>query len=223
MDSKIFEKNIEHLGKEGAQKFSELNIAIVGAGGLGTPVVQNLLSLGVKKITIFDKDKLELSNLNRQFMFGEADIGKYKASLLFEKIKDRFYNLQISYKIEEINKETINNLDNFDYIFDCCDNFKTKFLLNDYSVENDKILVHAGVNRNHGQVLIVEGNRGLNLRNIIPETPEESKTVNVAPNVMLTAALATNEFMKHVTNQYSPRIHFFKSTEDGIRINKVKI
>ena len=118
---------------------NKADVLIVGAGGLGSPIAFYLTALGIGKIGIVDKDKVELSNLARQIIFSNNDIKKNKSSVVIEKLK----KINPDTKFIAFNKKlTIKNIDqiakNFNLIVDGSDNFRTRFLINDYCLKNRK-------------------------------------------------------------------------------------
>ncbi len=126
---------LKNIGIVGQKKILNAKILIIGAGGLGCPVIDNLTRSGVKNITIADDDKVSLSNLHRQIMFTARDIGKYKVNILKKKISK--INKKVKVKIYR-NKADEKNLGKilkqYDVIVDGTDNFKAKFLLNKFSL-----------------------------------------------------------------------------------------
>ena len=126
---------------------------IIGAGGLGCPIADYLSRAGVGTIGIADFDKINLSNIHRQNLYNSKDIGKYKVDVVKEKIKSinpftktKTYKKKISYK-------NLNNIiKSFDIIVDGSDNFRTKFLLNKYSIKYKKILIVGAISKFDGHV-----------------------------------------------------------------------
>ncbi len=142
-------RQLELFGETGQKKLSETKVAVIGAGGLGSPVITYLLRAGVTNICVFDRDIVEESNLNRQFLYSEHDIGKKKATVLREKLNIKAYDLHI-------NKSNIHQLDGFSIIAECSDNAKTKLMLNDYAVSNNKYLSLGSVGDYYGFQLNIE-------------------------------------------------------------------
>ena len=113
------------------KKISNSSILVVGCGGLGTSVSQYLAMSGIGKITLIDDDSVSLSNLNRQTLFMESDIGKKKSLILSERLR----KINPTAKIEPLDlriedKNIIKIFKNFKMIIDCSDNFKTRYLIN---------------------------------------------------------------------------------------------
>ena len=144
---------LKNIGAVGQQKILKSKVLIVGSGGLGCPVADALCRAGVGTIGIMDNDKVSLSNIHRQSFFTSKDIGKLKVKILKERIK--LINPETK---TVIFKEKITNLNikkifkNFDIIVDGSDNFKTKFLLNEYSLEYKKILIVGAISKFDGHI-----------------------------------------------------------------------
>ena len=144
---------LKNIGIIGQKKILSSKVLIVGAGGLGSPVAEFLSRAGVGKIGIVDNDSVVLSNLHRQSLYLMKDIGKSKVKIAKEKIKKINTNIKIkTYKIRlnHINFKKIIN--DYDYIVDGSDNFKTKFLLNDFSLKFKKTLITGAISKFDGHV-----------------------------------------------------------------------
>jgi adenylyltransferase/sulfurtransferase len=144
---------LKDVGVIGQKAICNSKVLIVGAGGLGCPIADYLSRAGVGTIGIADFDKISLSNIHRQSLYDSNDIGKFKVDVLKKKInlinpltKIKSFNKKIT------NKNLKNILKNFDIIVDGSDNFKTKFLLNSYSIKYRKILIVGAINKFDGHV-----------------------------------------------------------------------
>ena len=128
---------LKKIGVAGQKKLLRSNVLIVGAGGLGSPIAIYLAALGIGTIGIVDKDNVEISNLSRQIIFATNDIKKSKSLAAINKLRKinpdirlRSFNKKLSIKnISQIAK-------NFDLIVDGSDNFRTRFLINNYCLKN---------------------------------------------------------------------------------------
>lgn len=123
------------ITSEEQQMFSKKKIAIIGLGAIGSPLAVLLIRLGVKNITIVDRDFVELLNLQRQ-SYTEKDIGKPKAEALKKHLRDIDSSAKITALVNDIDKETIKMLKNHDLVLDGTDNMETRFLLNDFCMKN---------------------------------------------------------------------------------------
>ncbi len=165
---------LKKIGTIGQKKLLESSVLIVGAGGLGSPVAIYLTALGVGKIGIADKDKVEISNLPRQIIFSTDDINKSKSLIAIKKLKKINPDLKfISYN-KKLTKKNINKIaKNFDIIVDGSDNFRTRFLINDYCLQTKKILVSGAISKFDGQVYSFNFSKKKSpcLRCFIPKLP----------------------------------------------------
>ena len=144
---------LKKIGVIGQKKLLRSSILIAGAGGLGSPVAIYLAALGVGKIGVIDKDNVELSNLTRQIIFQTNDIKKSKASTAIKKMKKINPDIKLKHFKSELTKKNINFVaKKYNLIIDGSDNFRTRFLINDYCVRNKKILISGAISKFEGQV-----------------------------------------------------------------------
>ena len=144
---------LKNVGTIGQKKILDSNVLVVGAGGLGCPVIDYLSRAGVGRLGIIDYDKIDPSNIHRQSIYTFKDVGKYKVDVLKKKIMD--INPDVKTKIFK-NKITNKNVDKilrqFDIIIDGSDNFKTKFLLNKFARKLKKTLIVGAISKYNGHV-----------------------------------------------------------------------
>ncbi len=144
---------LKKIGIVGQKKLLKSSVLIVGAGGLGSPIAIYLAALGVGKIGIVDKDNVEISNLSRQIIFTTNDIKKNKSSVAINKLRKINPDLQLHSFNKNLTMQNINRVaKNFNIIVDGSDNFRTRFLINDYCLKNQKILVSGAISKFDGQV-----------------------------------------------------------------------
>ena len=162
MNSKLNKVSIERFSRQivlkdvgiiGQKKIISSKVLVVGAGGLGSPATEFLSRAGVGVIGIVDNDKVSLSNLHRQSLYNNSDVGKFKVKIAKKNIKKINPNTEVKiYKIRLNNinfKEIINN---YDYVVDGSDNFTTKFLLNDFCLKYKKVLVTGSISKFDGHI-----------------------------------------------------------------------
>ena len=126
---------------------------IVGAGGLGCPVAEFLSRAGIGSLGIIDNDRVNLSNLHRQSLYDTSDIGKFKVKIAKDKIRKINPNTKITiYKVRLNNDNFKKIIKDYDYIVDGSDNFITKFLLNDYCLKFQKVLVTGAISKFDGHI-----------------------------------------------------------------------
>jgi adenylyltransferase/sulfurtransferase len=153
---------IRNWGEEGQEKLRSSTIFIAGAGGLGCPVAIYLAAAGIGTIRICDFGEPELSNLNRQILHTEADIGMNKAFSARESILEINPHVTVEPLTEKITENTVGELvGESDIILDCLDNFSTRHILNQYAVKKGLPLIHAGIHGLSGQLTFIH----------TPETP----------------------------------------------------
>ena len=165
---------LKKIGIIGQKKLLKSNVLIVGAGGLGSPVAIYLSALGVGKIGIIDNDKVEISNLARQIIFTSHDINKKKAHTAINKLKQINPNIKLKSFEKKLTKKNINVIaKNFDLIVDGSDNFRTRFLINDYCLMKKKILISGAISKFEGQIYTFNFSKKKSpcLRCFIPKMP----------------------------------------------------
>jgi len=144
---------LKKVGVTGQKKLLSSRVLIIGAGGLGSPVAIYLAASGIGTIGVVDDDKVEVSNIHRQILFTSKDIKKNKSVLAASKLKKINPDLNIRYFKKRINKKNIDDIAKyFDVIADGSDNFKTRFLINDYCLKNKKILVVGAIDKFDGHI-----------------------------------------------------------------------
>jgi len=144
---------LKNIGILGQKKIIQSKVLIIGMGGLGCPVAEFLTRAGVGSIGIVDHDIVDLSNIHRQSLYNFKDINKTKVQI--EKKKLNKINSEtkiVSYKIK-LNKDNFKKIINeYDYIVDGSDNFKTKFLINDFCLKFKKFLVTGAISKFDGHI-----------------------------------------------------------------------
>ena len=165
---------LEDVGAEGQKKLLSSRVLVIGAGGLGTPVLMYLAASGVGTLGIVDDDKVELSNLQRQVIHGTADVGIPKAESAEQSVKRINPDVKTIIYQERVTARNIGNMvEKYDFIIDAVDNFATKFLINDACVLAKKPFCHAGVQGFHGQIMTYVPGQGPCYRCLFEEIPPE--------------------------------------------------
>ena len=172
---------LKKIGVVGQKKLLKSNVLIVGAGGLGSPISIYLAALGIGKIGIIDKDSVEISNLSRQIIFSTNDLKKNKSSVAINKLRKINPDIKLHSFNKRLTKKNINQIaKNFDLIVDGSDNFRTRFLINDYCLKNRKILVSGAISKFDGQVYTFNFSKKKSpcLRCFIPKMPSNPDVDN---------------------------------------------
>ena len=144
---------IKNIGAEGQKKILSSKILIVGVGGLGCPAAENLVRAGIGTIGLIDNDTVSLSNIHRQSLFNSKDIKKTKVSVAAKKLKEINPLTKIKTYKSKLNKNNIENIiKKYELVIDGSDNFKTKFLINDYCIKLKKKLVSGAISKFDGHI-----------------------------------------------------------------------
>ncbi len=170
---------LPEIGVEGQKKLTAAKVLVVGAGGLGCPILQYLAASGVGTIGIVDFDIVEESNLQRQILFGTSTLGKNKAIAA----KDYLVNLNPTIKIKAFpvkltEKNAITFFESYDIIVDCTDNFATRYLINDAALIANKPLVYGAIYKFEGQVTVFNYENGPSYRCLFPTPPRQTESPN---------------------------------------------
>jgi len=172
MSSKLSKKQLEkysrqiilkNIGILGQKKILNSKVLIIGMGGLGCPIAEFLTRAGVGSLGIIDHDLINLSNIHRQTLYDEKDLGKLKVKAAKKKLVSINSKTKIdTYNFKLDNKKFIKIIKNYDYIIDGTDNFETKFLINDISLKYKKFLVTGAISKFDGHVFTFDFNNKKN-------------------------------------------------------------
>jgi adenylyltransferase/sulfurtransferase len=182
---------LKGFGMAGQQKLSEARVLVIGAGGLGCPIMQYLVAAGVGHIGIADHDKVSLSNLHRQVVFGTEDIDLYKVDV----VKSKMFSLNNDVNIRTWNERwtqehCMQHFPDYDVVVDATDNFASRYLINDACVLLGKPLVFGAVSQFDGQVAVFnqlqeDGSRSVNYRDLFPLPPSDGEVLNCSEGGVL--------------------------------------
>lgn len=146
---------LSFIGKKGQLQLLKRAVAVIGMGALGTVAAEILARAGVGKLTVMDRDVVELTDLQRQLLYDETDIGKPKASAAAEKLKKINSEIKIVAVAADVDYKNIAaTVGRPDVVLDCTDNLETRFLLNEYCLKNKLAWVHAAAIRETGQFMV---------------------------------------------------------------------
>ncbi len=150
---------IGSVGAQGQKKIANSHVVVVGAGGLGCPVLTYLASAGVGKISIIDCDLITLSNLNRQTLYSDAEIDKNKGAIAAKKIREQYPNTMVKAICKRLEEHNVKELlGEADVIVDCVDSIATRLVVNDYAVQSGVPLIEGGIDGFYGFLLPVSRN-----------------------------------------------------------------
>lgn len=197
---------LPEIGKSGQEKLKNAKVLVIGAGGLGCPVLMYLTAAGIGKIGIVDFDKVDESNLQRQVLYDVEDIGTPKAGAAKEKLSKQNPLIEIVSIPERLTvKNALQLFSGYDVIVDGTDNFSTRYLVNDACVLSGKILVSGSIFKFQGQVSVFNFRNGPTYRCLFPTPPaagsvpscSEIGVLGVLPGIIGT--LMANEAIKITT------------------------
>lgn len=174
------------FGLEAQKRIKHAKVLVIGAGGLGCPVMQYLCAAGIGTMGIVDFDKVELHNLHRQVLYTAGDIGKPKAETAANVLK--IHNPHVVFEVynEVLGKKNCDEIiSRFDVIVDGTDNFPTRYLINDTCTELGKPLIYGSIFNFDGQLAVFNYKGGCNLRDIYPEPPNPEDTPGCDTNGVL--------------------------------------
>ncbi|MCW5912813.1 MAG: molybdopterin-synthase adenylyltransferase MoeB [Cyclobacteriaceae bacterium] len=199
------------FGKPAQQKLKAACVTVVGAGGLGSPVLQYLAAAGAGQIQVIDFDIVSISNLQRQVLFQTADLNKPKAQVAAERLTALNPTLKIKSIQEKITAaNALELLKHTHVVVDCTDNFPTRYLLNDACVLLNIPYVFGSVFRYEGQVAVFNYRQGPNYRDLYPTPPvagsvpdcETGGVLGVLTGII--GCLQANEAVKIITGFAAP-------------------
>ncbi len=144
---------LKNIGSLGQRKIRDAKVLIIGMGGLGCPAAEFLTRSGIGTLGIVDNDKVSLSNIHRQTLYSEKDINKSKVKIAKKKLNEINPKTKINIFNYKLNKIKFNKIiKNYDYIIDGTDNFESKFLINDISLDYKKFLVVGAISKFDGHI-----------------------------------------------------------------------
>ena len=221
---------LKKIGVSGQKKIFKSKVLVIGAGGLGCPLILYLAYSGVGNLGIADNDKIELSNLSRQILFTKKDIGEYKTVVSKKIVKKINKGIKVKIFNQRINLNNIEKIaKDFEIICDGTDNFTSRFLINDYCIKNKKVLISSAINKFDGQLFVFDFRKKTPcFRCFMPEAPDEEINCE-SSGIMTTLAgiagsLQANEVIKsilNIKNNKNENIMIFNALNTNFR--KVKL
>lgn len=174
------QKKLPGFGPEGQKKLSESRILVIGVGGLGCPALLYLSAAGVGTLGIADGDSVSESNLNRQTLFGQNDIGKPKAETAAKILKKKYPEITFNIIPQFLTAENAwDILKSYDLVLDGSDNFETRYMLSDACSLLKIPLVMGAIYQYEGQLMVFNlGEKPINYRDIYPVSPKPSEIPN---------------------------------------------
>ncbi|MBI2542135.1 ThiF family adenylyltransferase [Candidatus Woesearchaeota archaeon] len=224
----------KEIGKKGQQKLRKSSVAVVGLGALGSNSAELLARAGIGKLILIDRDIVELSNLQRQRLFGENDVGKPKALAARERLSKISSDVKIKFFVDDLNFENIGKIFNLKnekigLILDCTDNLETRFLINDFSIKNEIQFIYSSAVESKGYLFNAIPGKTACLRCFLHEAAglDTCDTVGVLNTITgLISSTQANEAIKILLNKnHEKNLLFFdiwKNELIKIKIEKNK-
>ncbi len=203
--------SLPEIGVEGQRALLASSVLIVGAGGLGCPVAQYLAAAGVGRLGLVDFDRVDASNLQRQVLYGTADVGRRKVEVARDRIQAMNSDVAVElYPVQLDSENAMEILGSYDLVIDGTDNFPTRYLTNDACVFLGKANVHGSIFRFDGQATVFDARHGPCYRCLYPEPPPpgavpscaEGGVLGVLPGLI--AMIQATEAIKIVTSIGEP-------------------
>ncbi len=198
---------LENFGIKGQESLKQARVLVVGVGGLGSIASLLLVGAGVGVIGLVDGDSVSLSNLHRQIIYKQSQIGERKSEKAKENLRELNDNCEIVTYNEYLTEENAERIiRDYDIVIDACDNFKTRYVINDACLRLGKPFVYSAISDFEGQVALLNCEEdSANYRTLFPEEnllkEEENKNkavIGFLPSI--TASIASNEVVKFLTN-----------------------
>jgi len=197
---------IPQIQESGQERIRNAKVLCIGAGGLGSPALMYLAAAGVGTIGIVDFDTVDETNLHRQVLFGQSDIGKKKVDVAKSKIEESNPLVSVTtYPVRVNPSNVLEIMAGYDIVIDATDNFATRYLINDAAVLLNKPYVWGSVNRFDGQAAVFWSSLGPCYRCLHPEPPAPGTVQNCADAGVLgvlcasIASIQVNEVIKAIT------------------------
>ncbi|QBZ97969.1 HesA/MoeB/ThiF family protein [Flavobacterium sangjuense] len=231
---KRYERQIvmPEIGISGQKKLAEARVLIIGVGGLGCPVLQNLAGAGVGTIGLVDGDVVDETNLHRQFLYSLNDCGRNKVEVAAEVTLKQNPEVSIIRYSEYFAKQNcLEIVSDYQIIIDCTDNIPTRYLINDVAVAKGIPMVYASIHKFEGQLSVFNYKNGPTYRCLFPEDDRlevipncnDSGVLGVLPNVLGT--LQANEVLKiilEIGEVLSGELLLYNSLDNSFQTIKIQ-
>ena len=198
---------LKNIGAKGQKKILSSKILVVGVGGLGCPAAENLVRAGVGTIGLIDNDIVNLSNIHRQSLFNSKDVKKLKVNVAAKKLKEINSLIKIKTYNSRLDKNNIQKIiKNYELVIDGTDNFKTKFLINDYCIKYKKKLITGAISKFDGHIFTFDFNdrKTASLKNFYQEKGVSDDILNcefdgvIGTTASIVGAIQANEALKMI-------------------------
>lgn len=193
---------LEEIGEEGQRKLLSASVLIVGVGGLGSPVALYLTAAGIGRIGLVDADVVSLTNLQRQVLYTEAEIGRPKVECARDRLKALSNRTEIEIYPTFLNPKNAEEIiGSYDIVVDGCDNPATRYLIDDICAASGKPYVYGAIGKFSGQVSVFNFQNGKRYRDLYPDETQAVSRAKTGGGVLgtvpaLTGSVQANETIK---------------------------
>jgi len=217
---------LEGFGEQAQKKLDSAKVLVVGAGGLGVPVLQYLNAMGIGMLGIVDQDVISLSNLHRQVLYAENEVGKSKVKTAIEKLQNQNKDTKLVVHDTFLTRDNaLEIIKDYDVVIDASDNFPTRYLINDACVILKKAFVYGALHAFEGQVSVFNFNGGPTYRCLFPKMPDPDEVPNCNDNGVLGVlpgiignfqALETVKLLTGIGNSLSGKLLLYNALDQSI-------
>lgn len=187
------------------ESIKKSKIMVAGAGGLGCTVMQLITRLGINTLHIYDNTQVDLPDLNRQLLYDDNDITQNKVECAIRKLSIINRDVHLVAHIEKIDEHT--RLPDIDLVFDCLDNFHSRFILDKMLYQQGIPMIHGGVSKYYAQVTSIIPKQSKSLSELFPindiEVDKKLEKDIFPPLVTITASIQVSEGIKYLTGQFN--------------------
>ncbi|OLS03738.1 HesA/MoeB/ThiF family protein [Tissierella creatinophila] len=217
-----YKRNYTSISKEEQKLLSNISVAIVGLGGLGGYVLENLVRLGVRNFNLIDKDVFDTSNLNRQLLATEKTLNNQKAKEAFNRALEIDHEVKAKIFCEKLDEHSIKMLEGVDIVVDCLDSISTRLILESLCDKMSLTLIHGAIRGYYGQVSISRDGDRVIKKIYKKDIKEDESLGNLPMTCMVTASLQVNLLLKTIFKE-SLEHNFILIDVKNMDIEKINI
>ncbi len=216
-----FSRQVDIIGEYGQKKLLTSKVLVIGSGGLGSSVLYYLAAAGIGSIGIIDRDKLELSNLNRQILHKESSIGKDKSKSAFNSLKEFNSETDLKYYSCDLTDSLADELfPKYDFIVNCVDNYETRKIVSKKAVKHNKILIEAGIEMMYGFIQIIIPGESACFNCLIPDTQNiQRQVIGAAAGII--GSMQSLELIKIITGLWDGSYNYISVNFNNYDVDRV--
>ncbi|MGN7415041.1 HesA/MoeB/ThiF family protein [Paenibacillus sp. SAF-068] len=220
---------LPEIGEEGQKILKQSKVLVIGAGGIGSPLLLYLAAAGIGHIKVYDNDNVELTNLNRQVLHGYTNINQNKAESAKQTLSELNPNISIDISRDRLVRENaLHIVSEFDIVVNAVDNLETRYMLNDICVEHGTPLIEGSIFHFEGQIMLIEPGKGPCYRCLYPESPVDVKkqefgVIGMTPGLVgVLQATETIKYLLKIGEPLTNKLIYFDLLSTTIRKIDIK-